>query len=115
MLSPRRVKVKRIFFQESTPEATEKVDPSGTNVKKDDQKVGTTLIEKESVETGSVSIQIYLYYAKYMGLFGVILVIVCQTLYTAFSLGTSYWLNIWSDNTLNSTCWELQVNLIFTE
>ena len=107
--SPPKLLQKSNTNKESIPESTA-VSPSesGTNVKKEEQKVGTNLIEKESVETGSVSIKIYLYYAKYMGLFGVMLSITCQLLYTGFSLGTNYWLNVWADNQLNDTCWDLQ-------
>ena len=63
------------------------VSQTGTNVKKDEQKAGTTLIDKESMETGSVSFKVYLYYMKYLGIFGVVLGIAMQTFYQGCSIG----------------------------
>ena len=60
---------------------------TGTNVKKDEQKAGTTLIDKESMETGSVSFKVYLYYMKYLGIFGVVIGIAMQTFYQGCSIG----------------------------
>ena len=60
---------------------------TGTNVKKDEQKAGTTLIDKESMETGSVSFKVYLYYMKYLGIFGVVLGVAMQTFYQGCSIG----------------------------
>ena len=77
---------------------------SGTNIKKDEQKAGTTLIDKESVETGSVSVKVYLYYMKYLGLFGIILGIATQLLYQGSSITTNFWLNIWANDSLHETC-----------
>ena len=65
---------------------------TGTNVKKDEQKAGTTLIDKESMETGSVSFKVYLYYMKYLGIFGVVLGITMQTFYQGCSIGTTYYI-----------------------
>ena len=75
-------------------------------MKKDDQKVGTTLIEKESVETGSVSVQVYIYYAKYLGLLGVLLGVGTQMIYNSASIGTNFWLNIWANDSLHDFCFD---------
>jgi hypothetical protein len=53
----------------------------GTQMKKEDQRIGTDLIEKESVETGSVSSDVYLYYMRCIGIVGALLGVGMQLLY----------------------------------
>ena len=60
------------------------------------QKVGTTLIEEEGVETGTVGWDVYLFYMKALGFWGVFLSLLFQTIYQGSNIGTSFWLNIWS-------------------
>lgn len=77
---------------------------TGTNVKKEDQKAGTNLINQESVETGSVSAKVYLYYMRYLGISGALLGVATQLIYQGSSIGTNFWLNIWANDSLNDTC-----------
>ena len=60
------------------------------------------------METGSVSWQVYSYYARYLGLLGVIIGVSAQILYQGSSIGTNFWLTIWANNSLNDTCFEFR-------
>ena len=91
-------------------EKTKETSFGGTNVEKTEQKKGTTLIEKEGVETGSVGWDVYLFYMKALGFTGVMVSLFFQILYQGSNIGTSFWLNIWSGdafdlkpNSTNST------------
>ena len=55
------------------------------------------LIEKESVQTGSVKFGVYLYYLKNIGVTGVLLTVFLQCCYTSSSVMSNYWLNWWSE------------------
>ena len=79
----------------------EKDDKSGTNVAKADQKAGTTLIEKEGLETGSVGWDVYFFYMKALGFLGVFISFTFQLLYQGSNIGTSFWLNVWTGDQLN--------------
>ena len=63
---------------------------------------GTTLIEEENIETGNVQFRIYKYYAKKYGIFGTLLTIFGTCFYQGSNIGTNYWLNIWSNDSLNT-------------
>ena len=65
-----------------------------------------TLIEEENIETGNVSFRIYKYYAKTYGIFGTFMTIFGMIFYQGSNIGTNYWLNIWSANSLNGTCYK---------
>ena len=83
----------------------EKTTDNAANVEKKGQKVGTKLIDKETVETGSVNFKVYIYYMKYLGIFGVIVAIATQLMYQGSSIGTNVWLSVWSNDSLNDTCY----------
>ena len=55
-------------------------------------KGGTTLIEKEKAETGSVKLSVYLYYMKAIGLAGCIAAIFGQSMNVATQNMVSYWM-----------------------
>ena len=80
-------------------------DNNDNTDEKNDQKVGTKLIDKEAVETGSVSLKVYIYYMKYLGFFGVVIAIATQIMYQGSSIGTNVWLSVWSNDSLNDTCY----------
>jgi ATP-binding cassette subfamily C (CFTR/MRP) protein 1 len=61
------------------------------------QAAGSNLIEKESIETGSVKFKVYADYMKAIGLKGIILAIIFQIVYTASSIMTNFWLTFWTD------------------
>ena len=73
-----------------------------TNDNKKEEKAGATLIEEENIETGNVQFRIYKYYAKRYGIFGTLLTIFCTCFYQGSNIGTNYWLNIWSNDSLNT-------------
>ena len=62
---------------------------------------GTTLIEKESVETGSVKLRVYLYYIKAIGYLGFFLCAFFQLLFTSSTIMANYWLNWWVEDKFN--------------
>eukprot|EP00095_Tigriopus_kingsejongensis_P005628 maker-scaffold335_size202896-snap-gene-1.27 protein:Tk05628 transcript:maker-scaffold335_size202896-snap-gene-1.27-mRNA-1 annotation:"multidrug resistance-associated protein 1 isoform x3" len=66
-------------------------------------KTGTELIVKEVAETGSVGLAVYGYYMKNIGLFGVISGVAMQLIYQISSLGTNYWLNVWTEGLLGNS------------
>ena len=70
--------------------------------KKEEKAAGTTLIEEENIETGNVQFRIYKYYAKKYGIFGTLLTIFGTCFYQGSNIGTNYWLNIWSNDSLNT-------------
>ncbi|XP_020285956.1 multidrug resistance-associated protein 1 isoform X1 [Pseudomyrmex gracilis] len=68
--------------------------------------VGEKLIEVEKTETGSVKWQVYSHYLKSIGWFLSISTIVMNAVFQSFSIGSSVWLSVWSDDKLtvvNST------------
>ncbi len=109
--SPANKKLERTLSKQESIIEEEIELPGGETVddtdesKKKETKVGTTLIDKESVETGSVSFRVYLYYMAHLGAMGALLGVGMQLIYQVSSLGTNYWLNFWADNTLNDTCY----------
>ena len=64
---------------------------------------GAQLIEKEVAETGSVGFDVYGYYLRNVGLFGSVVGILMQLVYQGTSIGTNYWLNVWTDGTLGNS------------
>ena len=64
---------------------------------------GAKLIEKEVAETGSVGFDVYGYYLRNVGLFGSVVGILMQLVYQGTSIGTNYWLNVWTDGTLGNS------------
>lgn len=63
---------------------------------------GGALIEQEVAQTGNVKPEVYWYYMKNMGFVGSIVVILMHVVYQGCSLGTNYWLSIWTDNKLGN-------------
>ena len=59
---------------------------------------GTKLIEKESIETGSVKLKVYIYYMKAIGLLGTFLCVAFQILFTVSNIMANYWLNLWTED-----------------
>ena len=92
-------------IKEEDAKAKEEIASTGTNVQSN-QKVGTKLIDKETVETGSVSLKVYLYYMRYLGCIGVVIGVATQLLYQGSSIATNFWLNIWANNSLNDSCYD---------
>jgi len=62
---------------------------------------GNTVIEKESVETGSVKLRVYLYYIKAIGYLGFFLCAFFQLLFTSSTIMANYWLNWWVEDKFN--------------
>ncbi|XP_059141156.1 multidrug resistance-associated protein 1-like [Physella acuta] len=58
-----------------------------------------TLVEEEMVATGNVRLGVYKQYAKSIGFFYLSLIILFHAGYTAFSMGSSVYLSIWTDDT----------------
>ena len=61
-------------------------------------KVGETLIEKETAETGRVKLEVYGYYMKCLGIVGTVAALIGQTLYSSSNILISYWLTWWTSN-----------------
>ena len=61
-------------------------------------KTPNTLIEKENAETGSVSLNVYLYYLKAIRLAGCIAAIVGQSMSSATQLMITFWVSLWTSN-----------------
>ena len=57
-------------------------------------------ISEESIESGQVSSKTYIYYLKRFGLFPACVVILFSMFCQGLSIGSDYWLNIWSDSRL---------------
>jgi len=53
---------------------------------------GDKLIEVEKSETGSVSWQVYKHYLVSIGIFAVIITVLMNMLFQAFSIGSNVWL-----------------------
>lgn len=66
--------------------------------KKGEAAVGEKLIEVEKAETGSVKWDVYKHYLKSIGIFLTIMTITLNVLYQAFSIGSNFWLSIWSSD-----------------
>ncbi|XP_011882151.1 PREDICTED: multidrug resistance-associated protein 1 isoform X4 [Vollenhovia emeryi] len=60
--------------------------------------VGEKLIEVEKTETGSVKWKVYSHYLKSIGWFLSISTIVMNAVFQAFSIGSSVWLSVWSND-----------------
>ena len=99
----RQISVKEIGSSNSDSQISQiQIEKSGgTNVEKEEQKIGTTLIDKESVETGSVSMKVYIYYMSKLGMFGTLLGLFSMVLYQGSGIGTNYWVSLWAENSLN--------------
>ena len=89
---------------------TASVTSNGSGAKNDQKKPPeqpakdnkANIIEKEVVETGSVKFSVYTHYMKNVGVVGVSLIILMQVIYQASSIGTNYWLNVWTNSTLGN-------------
>ncbi|XP_067207174.1 multidrug resistance-associated protein 1 isoform X3 [Linepithema humile] len=62
--------------------------------------IGEKLIEVEKTETGSVKWQVYSHYLKSIGWFLSISTIVMNAVFQSFSIGSSVWLSVWSNDNL---------------
>ncbi|XP_072760187.1 multidrug resistance-associated protein 1 isoform X6 [Anoplolepis gracilipes] len=62
--------------------------------------VGEKLIEVEKTETGSVKWKVYSHYLKSIGWFLSISTIVMNAVFQSFSIGSSVWLSVWSNDNL---------------
>ncbi|GFQ80003.1 multidrug resistance-associated protein 1 [Trichonephila clavata] len=62
---------------------------------------GTNLTEKESMAVGSVKSSVYLDYIKSYGYWNFFYIVVGFTFLNAFSVGSSLWLSVWSNDSLN--------------
>ncbi|KAL6447242.1 hypothetical protein ACFW04_001485 [Cataglyphis niger] len=60
--------------------------------------IGEKLIEIEKAETGSVKWKVYSHYLKSIGWFLSISTIVMNAVFQSFSIGSSVWLSIWSND-----------------
>ena len=60
--------------------------------KKPKEKAGTKLIEKESIQSGNVSIQVYFHYFKNLGLTVSLTIFLLMILYEGANVGKNYWL-----------------------
>eukprot|EP00095_Tigriopus_kingsejongensis_P003830 maker-scaffold2698_size13172-snap-gene-0.3 protein:Tk03830 transcript:maker-scaffold2698_size13172-snap-gene-0.3-mRNA-1 annotation:"multidrug resistance-associated protein 1 isoform x4" len=85
-----------IISQDNVDEVDEPLEPSAT-------KIGTNLIEKEIAETGSVGLSVYGYYMKNIGWFGVVAGFAMQLIYQISSVGTNYWLNVWTEGVFGNS------------
>ena len=70
--------------------------------KKTPAKGGNTLIEKENAETGSVKLDVYLYYMRAVGIAGCIAAIFGQSINSATQIMVSYWMTWWTSNTFGN-------------
>ena len=70
-------------------------------VKKNDtiEKAGTKLIEKESMQTGNVSFQVYVHYFRNLGMFVTLSIFLINLVYEGANVGKNYWLTVWTDDT----------------
>ena len=66
-------------------------------------KAGTTLIEKENAETGSVKLSVYLYYMRAVGLAGCVAAILGQAISSGSSIMVSYWITWWTSGTFGNS------------
>ena len=62
----------------------------------------SNIITEEEIEKGQVSIDTYKHYLKSFGILSTILVIIGAILSEGSSIGSDYWLNIWSDGILGN-------------
>ncbi|CAH1122634.1 unnamed protein product [Ceutorhynchus assimilis] len=60
--------------------------------------VGEKLIEVEKSETGSVSWQVYKHYLMSIGILIVVMTVILNMAFQAFSIGSNVWLGLWSDD-----------------
>ncbi|XP_044734303.1 multidrug resistance-associated protein 1 isoform X4 [Chrysoperla carnea] len=60
--------------------------------------IGEKLIETEKAETGSVKWKVYSHYLLSIGLFLCISTIFMNMVFQAFSIGSNFWLSVWSDD-----------------
>ncbi|XP_029673303.1 multidrug resistance-associated protein 1 isoform X3 [Formica exsecta] len=60
--------------------------------------IGEKLIETEKAETGSVKWKVYSHYLKSIGWFLSISTIVMNAVFQSFSIGSSVWLSVWSND-----------------
>ncbi|XP_030761803.1 multidrug resistance-associated protein 1 isoform X2 [Sitophilus oryzae] len=59
---------------------------------------GEKLIDAEKSETGSVSWQVYKHYLSSIGVFVVIVTVLLNMCFQAFSIGSNVWLGVWADD-----------------
>ena len=67
-----------------------------------EEKAGAKLIEKESIKSGNVSIQVYFHYFKNMGLFVTLIIFLLMAVYEGTNVGKNYWLTVWTGNELGN-------------
>ncbi|KAI7815048.1 ABC subfamily C member [Rhyzopertha dominica] len=66
--------------------------------RKSETVAGEKLIEAEKAETGSVKWEVYKHYIKSIGIVLTVLTVLLNVVYQAFSIGSNFWLTIWSND-----------------
>ena len=84
-------------FQEGASEEKETKDE-----KKNSVEDGNTLIEKENTVTGSVKLNVYLYYMRAVGIAGCLAAILGQSLNSGMQFMGSQWITLWTSNTFGN-------------
>ena len=64
----------------------------------EDFQVGRDLIEDETAAENRVKTEIYVYYAKAVGLKLALLAVLCYALFQGFTVGANLWLSVWSED-----------------
>ncbi|GFY69160.1 multidrug resistance-associated protein 1 [Trichonephila inaurata madagascariensis] len=80
------------------------IKKSTENLKKQTSKSpvsGTNLTEKETMAVGSVKSSVYMDYIRSYGYWNFFYIVVGFTLLNGFSVGSSLWLSVWSNDSLN--------------
>ena len=107
------------YSTEDAEEEVDKKDQSDSKEKEDPQKgaseetdtrdeeknlvkSGSTLIEKEHAETGSVKLDVYLHYMRAVGISGCIAIIFGQILNSAMQFMGPQWMTFWTSNTFGN-------------
>ena len=67
---------------------------------KTEEKAGTKLIEKETLQTGNVSLQVYIHYFRNLGIVISLLIFLFELVYEGANVGKNYWLIVWTDDTI---------------
>ena len=65
-------------------------------------KGGSTLIEKEHAETGSMKFDVFLYYLRAVGIAGCVAAIFGVNIYSASKIMENQWLTWWTSNTFGN-------------
>ena len=98
LISPKRELSRRDSVKSDSSTAMDEID----EVKKEKpvEKAGTKLIEKESLQTGNVSLQVYIHYFRNLGLFVTLSIFLVNLIYEGANVGKNYWLIVWTDDTI---------------